>query len=269
MILTKHITISIRPIHFKHFLLLGYKNLYVNKKLLIPIEHLPLGSHSIVEVECDICKNKKHIQYKEYINNIKKENFYCCSKCAHIKHEKICFLKHGVKNSFQRKEVKKKIRLNNKKKFGVYNFVETEEFKKKSKTTCFKNYGVNNPSQNEEIYIKQQIKGFQLKIHESTGLYYRGTYEKHFLDFCFENNISIKQGKTIKYKFNKLQKIYFSDFYLDKNNLIIEIKSTYTYKKYLKKNLAKKRYTLKQGFNFIFIIDKKYDKFIQLVSQVQ
>lgn len=97
-------------------------------------------------------------------------------------------------------------------------------------------------------------------------MYYRGTYEKDFLDFCFENNIPVKKGKTIKYLFNNKTKIYFSDFYLEKNNLIIEIKSLYYFNKYKSKNIAKKDSCLKQGYSFVFIINKNYEDFILLIK---
>ena len=52
--------------------------------------------------------------------------------------------------------------------------------------------------------------------------------------------------------------MYFPDFYYKEKNLIIEIKSTYYYNKYLNKNLAKQEACISQGYNFIFIIDNDY-----------
>ena len=40
--------------------------------------------------------------------------------------------------------------------------------------------------------------------------------------------------------------------------MIIEVKSSYTYEYDLDKNITKKEYSIKSGFNFIFIIDKDY-----------
>jgi hypothetical protein len=52
---------------------------------------------------------------------------------------------------------------------------------------------------------------------------------------------------------------------LENINLIIEIKSTYTYNKELEKNLAKKNACIQQGFDFIFIVDKEYDDLINII----
>jgi len=109
--------------------------------------------------------------------------------------------------------------------------------------------------------MKQQKSGFRLHFHENTQLYYRGTYERDFLDFCFSNNIIVEQGKRISYYFNDSNHYYFSDYYIISKNLIVEIKSSWTYNKYIDKNLAKQRTTIELGYNYMFIIDKNYDEF--------
>ena len=89
-----------------------------------------------------------------------------------------------------------------------------------------------------------------------------------------ENDITLiigknNSGKTSLFEvinlfFDNKNKIYFSDFYLENKNLIIEIKSSYTFNVDLKKNLAKQNACIEQGYNFIFIIDKNYDELIVL-----
>lgn len=62
-------------------------------------------------------------------------------------------------------------------------------------------------------------------------------------------------------------KRYNPDFYLPLYNLVVEIKSKYTYEKELEKNLLKQEAILKQNYNFLFIIDKNYielEKIIEL-----
>jgi len=71
---------------------------------------------------------------------------------------------------------------------------------------------------------------------------------------------------TIKYEFNNKEKVYYPDFYYQPLNLIIEIKSSYTFYKDLDKNLIKQKQCLDKGYNFIFIIDKKYDEFEKLLN---
>jgi len=89
-------------------------------------------------------------------------------------------------------------------------------------------YGVENPSQSLEMH-KKQHSGYILKHHDS-GLYYRGSYEKDFIDFCLSNNIKIENFSTaIWYIFEDKKRKYFPDFYFKELNLVIEIKSYYTY----------------------------------------
>ena len=56
--------------------------------------------------------------------------------------------------------------------------------------------------QNETIYMKTQLSGHKAKIHNETGLFYRGTYEKDFLDYCDINKIKIEKGKRFSYFFD-------------------------------------------------------------------
>ena len=67
-----------------------------------------------------------------------------------------------------------------------------------------------------------------------------------------------------KYIFENNDHYYFSDFYLKLKNLIVEIKSKYTYEKYLDKNLIKQKTTIGLGYNFMFIIDKNYEEFMNI-----
>lgn len=167
------------------------------------------------------------------------------SKNNKIKEKKIqtCLENHGVKYPSQNRKIKEK-----------------------QEQTCLENYGVRYPSQNFEIHQKQQKSAHTLK-HHSSGLFYRGTYEKDFIDYCTLNNIQIKNvNNGIKYTFQNEDKIYFPDFYYESLNLIIEIKSNYTYECELENNLIKKEATINSGFNFIFIINKDYEEFQRLIN---
>jgi hypothetical protein len=60
------------------------------------------------------------------------------------------------------------------------------------------------------------------------------------------------------------QKVYFPDIYIPKQNLIIEVKSTYTYSKEYDKNIAKANATKNTGYNFEFwIYDGKGNKVVK------
>lgn len=301
MVLSKELEITITPNLFKNFKELGYENLRSGEKRTIPIEHLPIGSGQKVEVKCDVCGCEKEIKYQDYNKNISKYGIYSCSrKCAQQKVEITNLEKYGCKAPAQSKDVLNKMMATKFDKYGDPTFVNVEKIKstslkrygiigynnrEKCKNTKFKNhgdpfytnrekaeqtmeerYGEKYSAHIKEIFEKQQKNAMLAKIHKSTGLYYRGSYEKQFLDYCFSKNINIKQGPTIRYEFEGDELIYYPDFYYEPLNLIIEIKSEYTFKKDLKKNLLKKKGCKIQGYNFIFIIDKFMKEFEMIIK---
>jgi hypothetical protein len=206
------------------------------------------------------------------------------------KSKKTCFKNNGVEYPMQSEKVIKTMIENNLKKFGKKHYTQTDEYKndvkisnlekygskwymgssdfrEKSKKYYMDNFGIEYNMQNEDIYMKAQISGHKSKIHKETNLFYRGTYEKDFLDFCVSNSIKIEKGKRFSYFFDGKKRYYFSDFYLPHKNLVIEIKSSYYYKKYYNMNESKKHSTLKEGYNFLFVIDKNYDQIKEIIPQ--
>ena len=67
---------------------------------------------------------------------------------------------------------------------------------------------------------------------------------------------------TINYELNG-SRTYFPDIYIPKYNLIIDIKSDYTYNVDLEKNVIKQQATHKLGFNHKFIVIDKAGDLIQ------
>jgi len=126
-------------------------------------------------------------------------------------------------------------------------------------------YGVTNLSHSEEIYKNQQISGFSMKKHENTGLYYRGTYELDFINYCVSRRIKIIQGKRFSYLHENKYHYYFSDFFLPEKNLIIEIKSDYYWNRYLDINKLKMNSVIDSGYNYILILNKNYDEFDKII----
>lgn len=237
-----------------------------------------------------------HLQNKVIMNKQKKTNLEKygvdnVSKSEEIKNKikNTCLEKYGVEYSYQSDFVKNKIKETCLEKYGVEHSSQIIESRLKYKDTCLEKYGVDNVSKSEEIkkikeettqrrygvkhvsqvpdfFEKQQKSGYRLHLHENTNLNYRGTYEKDFLDFCFNNKILIEKGKRIKYLYNDKEHYYFSDFYIESFNLIIEIKSYWTFNKYFDKNIIKKKFTIDSGFNYIFIIDKNYEDFKKFIN---
>ena len=253
----------------------NYKNPEKNKKTCLE----RYGVEYIFQHE-DVIKKSKKTKLERYDDenykndekikktNLKKYGAVCTFQSKDIK-EKIKqtnLQKYGVDHPLKSEKIKEKIKQTNLEKYGETSYFKTCECKEKIKQTNLEKYGVNRPMQNQNIFNKQQKNGFRLKFHTNTKLHYRGTYEKDFLDYCYNNNIHIKQGKRIKYKYNNEDHYYFSDFFVESKNLIVEIKSNWTYNKYLDINKIKQEYTIKKGYNYLFIIDKDYREFLNIIN---
>jgi len=152
-------------------------------------------------------------------------------------------------------------------KYGFENPMQNDTIKKKLSNIIFEKDGVYSPAQNIDVYQKMMKNGLHIYKFKDTDIYYQGEYELDFLNKYFEH-IEIKRGSSIKYFFNNKECIYFPDFYNEKLNLIIEIKSSYWYDKHKDKNIAKQLACKEQGYNFIFIIDKNYDIFSKIVESI-
>lgn len=170
--------------------------------------------------------------------------------------------KYGTKLCTQNLDIKEKTKQTNVKRYGKDYYLQTKDKQEKSIKTCLEKYGVENPVQNIDIYNKIIKSSTKVKYFKNTELHYQGKYELDFLE-KYSNIYIIKNGMTIRYKNNR---IYYPDFYLPHYNLIVEIKSSYWYNKYLNSNLEKQKSCIEQGYNFIFIINKNYDEFSQLVE---
>jgi len=168
MVLTKNIKIKISSNNIKK---INIENIKVGQEIEIPIELLNEGSHTRIQVKCDICGKEKYIEYRQYLKSLKNGNFYCCSpKCAISKNKqtclnrygdenynnmeknrKSCLEKYGVKYSLQDKSVRKKGEKTCLKKYGVDSSNKSEIVKNNKKISYLKKYGVENPSQSEII----------------------------------------------------------------------------------------------------------------------
>jgi hypothetical protein len=129
MILSKEAEVILNSANFKHFISLGYSNLKNGEKLIVPIEHLNKGSHSIVTVKCDICGKEKELVYRHYLKCLENSGFYVCSECSGVKISKSLL----NKNTDERNTINEKI-----------------------KKTCFKKYGAANPSQIKDFKDKRR-----------------------------------------------------------------------------------------------------------------
>jgi len=293
MLKEKEVKIKIGSVNYKYF----YEKYGPYKKddiIVVSVDDLMENSTVKVTAICEICGTEKIMKYQPYNNQIKKGSYYCCKDCKMIKTKETNRNKYGFDYPMQREEVIKKSKKSLLEKYNVENISQREDIRKirserlknedyqnkmlegvilkfgtnnvsklqyikdQKEQTLMLNYGVTNPSQSTFLFEKSQKSGKKIKFHQNTSLYYRGTYELHFLDFCFENKINILKGPSIIFQYKGKKKVYHSDYFIPEHNLICEIKSNYYYNKYLELNMVKREETLKMGYNFTFIIDKNY-----------
>lgn len=173
------------------------ENIKIGQMINIPISLLSDGSHQIIKVECDICKNKKEIMYQKYIKNIKNGGMYCCSsKCAQLKVRNTSFEKFGAEHYSKTKEYKESVKSTSNIKYGEDHHAKSKVVKDKIKKTNIIKYGYENPFSNNEI--KDKIKKTNL---EKIG--------------CENpsNNIDIKNkiSKNVKISWLNKMKSYYDD----------------------------------------------------------
>jgi hypothetical protein len=246
---------------------------------------------SLNGLSCHI--SKKHKSNKIYFDNwIKEDGDDICHKCGNItkyvgftrgykitcskeceysyiryKREETMLKKYGFKNAYQVPSIKDSIKQINILNLGVEYPMQSKKILEKSKQTCLIKYGCNNPAQNTEIFekgLKTKLRRYQYK---DTNLLYQGSYELDFLE-KFYDKIDIENGPSIPYLFEGKNKVYHSDFFIPSLNLVVEIKSDYILIKHqgIKNAIEKKKATIADGFNYILIMNKKYNKLEKLIS---
>jgi hypothetical protein len=299
MILDKIIYVKMNAKHISKYREMGY-DCVVGELTPIKIEDLPKYSKSIVLVSCDICENNSTLNYNIYNKSIEKNGFYRCVVCGRESAKKTCLFKYGVDNPTKLKKISEKISINYKnksdfekelmkenqkntsfdkygtwfvntssykkkvketsiEKYGVDDYRKSDVFKNKVRDTIYERYGVLNLSHMTHEFKKSWFGNKINGLHQPSNLKYQGTYELDFIEKYY-NKVVIEKINPIQYKLNENNHYYHPDFYLPKYKLIVEVKSSYTYESDLDKNLAKKEYSIKNGFNFIFIIDKNYSE---------
>jgi len=85
MILSTTVKIKVVPKTSGYYKNLGYK-FNINDDILVDINHLTKGSHSMLDVSCDYCQALYKTKYSQYLKGkdklVKKD---ACFKCRHIK----------------------------------------------------------------------------------------------------------------------------------------------------------------------------------------
>jgi len=192
----------------------------------------------------------------------------------HKKAEDTWFKKYGTRTPWKDGIIGRKIKQAIQKKYGVNSSWKIPGVQEKKKQTMLERYGVEHSMQNYDIFQKGQRNCYRAKqyiLPSGKEIYIRG-FEPQFLNMVFEEQLFKEEDivfhpKGIVYT-NKsnTQTYYYPDFYIPKLNLIVEIKSDYTER--LDKNVElKKQAATERGFQYIRIVNNKFEEFVAFVNK--
>jgi hypothetical protein len=164
MILDKKIKIRITSNVLKY-----YKQFYDVKNndiIEIDIKHLHPGSGIKVNVECDVCKAKKYIPYRQYMKSFKNGGYYTCSsKCSSQKKKETYITNYGTEHYMKTEEGKNKIS-----KMWSDGSIDIDKRTKKTKKTLLKKYGDESYVANKK-YIQYENSYLGLKCEKCGKIY--------------------------------------------------------------------------------------------------
>lgn len=213
--------------------------------------------------------------------------------------------RYGVDNVFQLQEVKDKSNLKIDKKANTKKAISTKMIAygnkmgdlEKMKATMRFNHGVehysktpkfrkdaserlkkDNPMYDDitaqkasDTYTERVLNGtiqlFKTKKYKDTNLNYQSSYEKEFLEICEAKGIlsCIENGHSYKYLDKMHGRNLITDF--SYQNYEIEIKSSWILEKQggIEKIEAKRSTVENSGKNYILILDKNYQEFLEII----
>jgi len=180
--------------------------------------------------------------------------------------EKTNLERYGCKTPLVNNDIRKKTQETLDEKYGVNHNSKIKGREEKMKRNSLEKFGTIHPMQNDEVFEKcmsnsRRFKEYTFpsgKIVKIQG-FENLALDKLLNDYSETNlvvgtkNIRNKIGK-IEYVFDGKNKVYHPDIYIISENMIVEVKSTYTIKVDIVKNEAKRKAVLDKGMNFEFMI---------------
>ncbi len=199
---------------------------------------------------------------------------YCkdCSNKNRVEKVKLTNLEnYGVTCSLAAEEIKEKSKVTNLLRRGVEYALQSKEVRDKIKATFKEKYGFENAMQNPEVAERNLKACFNLKTYkltDGTNIKYQG-YENLAFDIIFNDwelsstDIIVERTKVPEIWWvdddNKRRR-YYTDIYIPFENLIIEVKSTWTYKIEEKITQQKLLAAKELGYNtLLWVFDYKHN----------
>ena len=223
---------------------------------------------------------------KTKVNNLKKYGVESTNSLQSVKDlKKETFIeKYGVDHQLKIPSVAAKVSAANTKnaderlakaaitnldKYGCVNPSSNLEVKQKRTDTMVERFGVENASQNAEVHAKKMKSQYRNKEYvfpsgrKEMVMGYEPQAITELLQTYNEDDIVVETTQISRISYIGIdgnKHYYFPDIYIPKDNLLIEVKSEYTYSSrtdWLDTNLAKQKYSLLAGYNFKFMIMSK------------
>lgn len=155
------------------------------------------------------------------------------------KGKKTNLVRYGVENTFQSDVIKDKIRRKVFETHGVEHNAQRPDVLQAKEQTCMQRYGCRNHMQNPEVFERYMQKAYKTKEYmftDGTKVEVQG-YEPwalqllEFAGYCSNDIVVQKQQvPSIWYDINGKKKRYYCDLYIPEERIVVEVKSTYTYK---------------------------------------
>ena len=193
--------------------------------------------HTFEYVYDFFAKNNCVLLSTEYINNTTLMDYEC--ECGNSSKIKFCDFHDGVRcnNCIPARKIRTSLV-----KFGTPHPMQNAEISEKSFHNALKSKEYTFPS--GKVEKVQGYENFAVDI---------------LLNSYTEQELKLSRIDVpeIWYEFKGKTRRYFADIYIPKDNLVIEVKSEYTYNKNRGKNICKALFTRKRGYNFeLWILHK-------------
>jgi hypothetical protein len=199
---------------------------------------------------------------------------YCqnCSDKNRVEKVKLTNLEnYGVTCSLAAEEIKEKSKVTNLERRGVEYALQSKEVRDKIKATFKEKYGFENAMQNPEVAernLKACLTPKNYTLPDGTIIKYQG-YENFAFDILFNDwellptDIIVERTKVPEIWWvdddNKRRR-YYTDIHIHSKNLIIEVKSTWTYKIEEKITQQKLLAAKELGYNtLLWVFDYKHN----------
>jgi DNA-directed RNA polymerase subunit RPC12/RpoP len=108
----------------------------------------------------------------------------------------------------------------------------------------------------------------QLKLTCGEIILWQSIFERRFIEWCQEKDITIKNGPKVPYMFQEKQRTYRIDFELPQKKMIIEIKDNHCWHKeqvasgkFAVKEEAAKKWAQENGYTFMIVFPKTLSTF--------